>query len=88
MAHQSIAEIRKTIRHLAWARQWHQGGTADENRRADLPALLAPTIAEVRALDIPARFAADIALRDEALVLADATLARWRASQKIVPFNP
>jgi hypothetical protein len=76
-----IAEIRNVIDRLNWARSYHTGGTRDENRRNRLDANLAPYIADVKALEIPPRFARDIERKENALQHAENVLARWENSQ-------
>lgn len=77
-----IAEIRNVIDSLNWARQEFTGGTRTENRRTRLDTILAPNIAAVKALEIPARFARDIQSQQDALRYAESALARWSESQE------
>ena len=72
-----ITEIRDTIQTLNWVRRDSTGGTREENIRTNLPALLAPHIAKVLALAIPARFARDIESKADALDAAAYVLDRW-----------
>ena len=51
------------------------GGATEEIRRTSLDKVLSPHIAKVAALDIPARFADEIALREEAIRFAAQAIA-------------
>ncbi len=77
----SIVKIRETIQALDWARDHHTGGTTEENKKTRLPELLAPYIAKVEALVIPARFAHDLGQQARALRSAAAVIERWRERQ-------
>lgn len=77
----SINEIREKLDALRWHRMDATGGTREENRRTRLPAILAPHIAAVEALQIPRRFHADIERREWELEAAANVLTRWRATQ-------
>jgi hypothetical protein len=77
----NIAQIRTAIEALNWNRHDATGGTVEENKRTQLPAILAPHIAKVKALDIPARFKRDIENRDHALAAAATVIERWNAKQ-------
>ena len=76
----TIKEIRETIRDLNWVRIDLIGGTSEDNKRTQLPSRLAPYIAAVEALWIPARFANDIENRQAALARADTAIAKWHAN--------
>ena len=76
-----IAEIRDTIDRLNNIRNWLSGGTHEENTRTRFDEGLAPYIAEVEALQIPARFAKDIERRADALKYAAAAIERWKTWQ-------
>ena len=76
-----INEIRDTIQTLNWVRRDSTGGTAEENKRTQLPAVLAPYIAKVLALAIPARFTRDIESKADALDAAATVIARWHELQ-------
>lgn len=77
----TIKEIRNTIQTLNWNRRDATGGTSEENLRTRLDVVLAPHIAAVRALKIPARFAEDIQHQVEALGYADRVLTQWQENQ-------
>ena len=81
MSKPSITQIRAAIETLNWNRRDATGGTVDENKRTQLPTILAPHIAKVKALDIPARFTRDIENRAHALEAAAAVIERWNAKQ-------
>ncbi len=77
----SIKVARETIQTLNWVRTDRTGGTSEENKRCRLPEELAPYIAKVEALEIPARFARDIEDKAHALRAAAAVIERWRERQ-------
>lgn len=79
-----IAKQRSIIDQLNWARGWHTGGTSEENARCNLPEALAPYVAAVEALDIPARFADDIERRSTALKHAANVIAQWQEKRKLL----
>jgi len=81
-----INQIRETIEALNWNRKDATGGTREENKRTNLPALLAPHIAAVSALEIPARFVRDIESRAWALEAAAMVIERWHNNQGILLF--
>lgn len=84
-----IAEIRSVIDSLNWNRHDLSGATREEFLREDVPARLGRHIEACRALEIPARFARDIASRDSAIEYAERTIARWRDGQpKPAPAAP
>ena len=83
----ALTEIREAIETLNWIRRDSTGGTADENKRTQLPAILAPHIAKVKALEIPPRFTRDIESRASALEYADADIARWHEKNNILIFK-
>lgn len=83
-----IKQIRDIIRRLNWNRQDATGGTPNENRRTNLPAVLAPHIAAVEALEIPPRFARDIEDRLHALRSARLAIERWHANAMTQPSRP
>lgn len=76
-----INEIRDAIQTLNWVRRDSTGGTVEENKRTNLPALLAPHVAKVLALAIPTRFARDIESKADALDAAATVIARWHELQ-------
>jgi hypothetical protein len=82
----SISKIRETIQSLNWNRQDATGGTHEENKRTNLPAVLAPHIAAVTALEIPARFVRDIEAKSWALHAAKLVLEKWNANQNVIQF--
>ena len=82
----NINQIRQTIEALKWNRINAGGGTVEENKRTNLPAILAPHIAEVAALQIPTRFARDIENRAWELDAASRVIARWMNDKGILMF--
>lgn len=76
-----IAQIRDTIRAAMWTRNDLTGGTREEFRNQAVGPRLEAKIAELRALVIAPRFAADIARRDEEIGYCEAVIARWQAAQ-------
>ena len=82
-----ISDIRVTIDCLRWHRVDATGGTVDENKRTQLPKILAPHIATVRALEIPPRFARDIEMQREQLEYAARAIARWHDNNGIAVFH-
>ncbi len=76
----SINQIREAIERLNWNRHDATGGTREENKRTNLPAILAPHIATVMALEIPARFTRDIENRAHALQAAATVIANWNST--------
>ena len=83
----SISKIRETIQSLNWNRQDATGGTREENKRTNLPAVLAPHIAAVTALEIPARFARDIEAKKCALHAAKLVIEKWNANQNVIQLS-
>jgi len=82
-----INQIRQTIETLKWNRQDAGGGTMEENKRTNLPAILAPHIAAVTALEIPARFARDVENRAWELTAAARVIERWMKNKGILIFK-
>ena len=80
-----IKEIRDTIARLNWNRQDATGGTRDENRRTNLPIILASHITAVEALEIPPRFLRDIEDRSHAIQRAKLAIERWHAATLTTP---
>jgi len=82
----SISKIREAIETLNWNRKDATGGTAEENKRTNLPVILAPRIAAVSALEIPARFTRDIEAKSWALHAANLVIEKWNAKQDVLHF--
>lgn len=76
-----IAEIRNVINSLNWTRNDLSGATTQEFKTMDVAARMAPRIAECKALQIPARFTADIESCRNAIERGEAAVTRWRAMQ-------
>ena len=83
----SIKAIREAIETLNWIRRDSTGGTVEENKRTELASILAPHIAKVAALEIPARFARDIESQASAIEYANAAIARWHNARGIILFK-
>lgn len=77
MARQSIAQIRQVIDACNWSRNDLGGATPAEFLKMDVAARMAPHIAAVRALEVPARFARDVVRAAEAIEYAERVVARW-----------
>jgi hypothetical protein len=76
-----IAQIRRVIDALNWSRNDLFGATPEEFKKMDVPAILAPRIAECKALQIPVRFAKDIEDQAHAIERAEAMAERWQGLQ-------
>lgn len=79
----TIAQIRNTIEACNWVRKDVTGGTQAEFKRCDVPAHMAPHIAAVRALVIPARFQREIEGQAWAVECAEKTISRWIDAQAV-----
>ncbi len=71
-----IAEVRQVIDRLNWTRNDLSGATADEFKRMDIAARLAPPIADCVALEISPRFGREVEGRRNAIERAEAMVAR------------
>lgn len=80
-AKQSIGSIRDVIRSAEFRRNWLTGGTSEEFRKQQVGPALAEKVAELRALVIAPRFAADIEHRDNEVERCERTIARWNEAQ-------
>ncbi len=81
-----IAEIRNVIDSAGWTRADLTGGTSEEFRKQQVGPSLRAHVAKLQALEIPERFARDIANRDREIVHAEKVIARWEAVQTpVVP---
>lgn len=76
-----IGEIREVIRGATWTRNDLTDGTAEEFKRQKVGPRLTEKIAELQSLQIPARFADDIAQRDREIERCNAVIARWNEAQ-------
>lgn len=76
-----IKEIRSVIDCLRWNTSDLTGGTSEEFKRMNIPAMLQAPLAKVEALEIPVRFARDIEDRATAINSAHAVIRRWYARQ-------
>lgn len=83
----TIAQIRDTIQSVRWTRNHLVGGTSEEFARQLVGPVLAEKIKELRALNIPARFADDIARRDEEIEFCNNVIGRWEAARSTPAFN-
>ena len=72
-----IGKIRDVIDFSDWCRLDLSGHTRDEFMRRDVPEVLGRHIAELKALDIAPRFAADRERRDSEIGRCEAVVERW-----------
>lgn len=72
-----IDAIRDAIRAAGWLRRHLTGGTAYEFVKQDVGPKLSAAINELKALDIPERFAAERAARDEEIGHCEDTVRSW-----------
>lgn len=72
-----IAQIRDVIRSGLWLRNDFAGHTSEEFVRANVAYILNQKIDELQALVIPARFADELARRDEEIASCRKVIARW-----------
>lgn len=77
----TIGQIRDAIRAASWTRNDYSGHTREEFKRANVGPVLHKKVAELRALNIPARFAKDIARRDEEIEYCNAMIGRWETAR-------
>lgn len=77
----TIAQIRNIIRTSSWLRNDLIGGTREEFCKLDVGPQLEAKIAQLQALEIPARFAEDIARRDEEITYCLRVIGRWIAAR-------
>lgn len=74
----SIAHVRETIRFATWLRRDLEGGTEREFiANEDIGRKLSAAIADMKALDIPKRFAAEHMLREAEIGACEDTIRRW-----------
>lgn len=78
----SIGQIRDRIQSVRWLRNDLVGGTTAEFQRANVGPQLTAKIDQLAALQIPPRFAADIARRDEEIEFCRRGIARWEQARK------
>ena len=83
-----IGQIRDVIRFAAYVRHDLTGGTPDEFRRQQVGPRLREEIQKLQALEIPARFAADIERRADEIRYCETVIARWDAKQLEAPPAP
>jgi len=76
----TINDIRKVIRRAAWVRN-DFSGIREEFIAQPVDTIMQEKIAELQALVIPARFARDIAERDEEITYCLRTIGRWLAAK-------
>jgi hypothetical protein len=76
----TINEIRTVIRRAAWVRN-DFSGIREEFIAQPVAAMMEAKIAELNALVIPARFAQDIADRDQEITYCLRTIGRWLAAK-------
>ena len=76
-----ISDIREKIQSLYYLRDMLTGGTSEEFARQNVGPDLAARIVEVEALEIPARFKADIEERRQQIEYAQKVIARWEGAR-------
>jgi hypothetical protein len=76
----SINEIRQIIRASAWTRNNFSGINSEFVNQSVGPTLEAK-IVELKALQIPARFAADVQARNTEMRACTNMIARWEAAR-------
>ncbi len=74
-----IKAIRDVIDTANWRRIDLTGGTAEEFKKQSVGPQMKEQIAKLRALEIPARFAREIARREVAIERCEKTAQRWYA---------
>jgi hypothetical protein len=77
----TISQIRSVMDTADWTRLDLSGHTREEFIRRDVPQLLLPQIAAMRALVIHPRFTRDLERRSSEITRCEAVIERWRSLQ-------